>query len=94
MAAAASAGWIVGLHGASLTNVMFMREGRLLELRDAGPQFFDCYGPLATAVGASYRSVICPLATPASGEAANRADVVVDLDALREALQRGEQRVA
>ncbi|MDX6677165.1 MAG: hypothetical protein QOE31_1217 [Solirubrobacteraceae bacterium] len=90
MRAALGANLIVGVHGAALTNVIFMRPGsRLLELRHPHERYFaDHYRPLAAMVGVDYQRQYCELAHPAEGVAINDADLVVDLDLLRENLRR------
>lgn len=90
MRAALGANLIVGVHGAALTNVIFMRPGaRLLELRHPRQRYFaDHYRPLAAMVGVQYHRQYCALAHPAEGFAINDADLVIDLDLLRENLRR------
>jgi capsular polysaccharide biosynthesis protein len=80
---------IVGVHGAALTNLIFMPPGaRLLELRHGHDEvFFDAYRPLAEALGIEYRRVTCDLAEEARGLAINDTDIVVDLEVLRENLR-------
>ena len=79
-----SAELMVGLHGAALTNVMFMPKGaRLLELRHPGPHW-DIYRRLAEMFGVTYTSQLCK---PVEGGEPQFADVVVDLDQLRESLR-------
>lgn len=76
---------MVGIHGAALTNVLFLREGaRLLEFEHP-EHHWEVYEKLAAMVGVGYRSQLCAAAEP--GSSANR-DLVVDLDLLRENLQR------
>ena len=86
---ARSADILVGLHGAELTNIMFMRPGtRVLELRHGNDaQFFDCYSALAKTRGVKYQALICEVA-PGQRElwdshAVNHANLVVDVPALR-----------
>ena len=74
------ADFVVGIHGAALTNVLFMTRGaRLLELRHP-VHHWNVYGKLAQMFGVEYRSQMC---TPAEAHH----DVVVDLDQLRESLR-------
>jgi capsular polysaccharide biosynthesis protein len=81
---------IAGVHGAALTNLIFMQPGgRLLELRHGYDEvFFDAYRPLAKAMGVEYESQICNIATGAKGYEINNVDLVVDLDVLRANLRR------
>lgn len=75
---------MVGIHGAALTNVLFLQEGaRLLEFEHP-EHHWRVYGKLAAMFGVTYRSQMCAAAQP--GSSANR-DLVVDLDLLRENLQ-------
>ena len=85
---------IVGVHGAALTNFIFMPPGaRLLELRHGHDEvFFDAYRPLAEALGIEYRRQTCALAEDAEGLAINDTDIVVDLDLLRENLRDAAER--
>ncbi|MGI8863613.1 MAG: glycosyltransferase family 61 protein [Solirubrobacteraceae bacterium] len=79
---------VAGVHGAALTNLIFMRPGgRLLELRHGSDEvFFQAYGPLAEAMGIEHRIQVCALAQEAIGLDINNADLLVDLDLLRENL--------
>jgi capsular polysaccharide biosynthesis protein len=79
---------IAGVHGADLTNLMFMPPGgHVLELRHAREEVFvDCYRPLSHAMGQEYRAQICELARDAPGRDINHVDLIVDLDLLRENL--------
>jgi capsular polysaccharide biosynthesis protein len=90
MRAGLGANLVVGVHGAALTNAILMRPGgRLLELRHSHERYFaDHYRPLAAMVGIEYQRQYCELAHPAEGLAINDADLVVDLDLLRENLRR------
>ena len=87
--ASAGANLIVGVHGAALTNLMFMQPGgRLLELRHGYDTFFEAYSPMAEQLGVEYQSQFCELAEEASGLAINDVDIIVDLDVLRDNLTR------
>jgi capsular polysaccharide biosynthesis protein len=81
---------MVGVHGAALSNLIFMSPGaRVIELRRPerdGVFFFDAYHPLADAVGVEYCAQFCEPAHQATGYEINNADLVVDLDLLRENL--------
>jgi capsular polysaccharide biosynthesis protein len=89
MRASAGANLIVGPHGASLTNLIFMAPGsRLLELRHPHDEdFFDAYRPLATAMGIEYTRQDCELAAESDGLPINDTDLIVDLDVLRDNLR-------
>jgi capsular polysaccharide biosynthesis protein len=88
--ASAGANLIVGVHGAALTNLMFMQPGgRLLELRhDRADMFFDAYSPMAEALGIEYSTQLCEIADEASGFETKETDLIVDPDLLRENLTR------
>jgi capsular polysaccharide biosynthesis protein len=79
---------IVGVHGGALTNMIFMRPGgRLLEFRHGRDDlFFDVFEAMAKAMGFGYDAQVCDLAQHASGYDINNADLIVDLDVLRENL--------
>jgi capsular polysaccharide biosynthesis protein len=81
--------FMVGVHGAALTNLMFMPKGaRLLELRH--PVHWKVYGTLANVFGVEYRSQMCDSAeTPPGQEVTPFDDLTVDLDQLRENLRDG-----
>ena len=87
--ASAGAELIIGVHGAQLTNVMFMPPGgRLIELRHPHDDlFFEIYGPLATSLGHDYARLECTPLPESTHLPLNEADLVVDLDLLREALK-------
>lgn len=75
---------MIGQHGAALTNVMFLPPGaELIELRHPGPHW-DIYQRLANMFGVRYSSQICQAAEPGPPQFA---DVMVDLDELRERLR-------
>ena len=82
---------MVGVHGAALSNLIFMPPGgRLIELRRPereGVFFFNTYRPLAEAVGIDYLAQLCEPANDAPGYEINDVDLTVDLDLLRENLR-------
>ena len=80
---------IAGVHGADLTNLMFMAPGgHVLEFRHGHEEVFvDCYRPLARAVGHRYLAQICTPVNDVPGRDVNHEDLVVDLDLLRENLR-------
>ena len=92
----AGADLIVGVHGAALTNMMFMRPGgRLLELRHGrGDIFFDAYSPMAEALGIDYSIQLCEIADEVVGFNTKETDLIVDPDQLRENLARLTAEVA
>jgi len=59
--AARGARVILGVHGAALSNLIFMQAGgRLIELRHGREDvFLDSYRPLAEAMGVDYRMQVC-----------------------------------
>ncbi len=74
---------LMGLHGAGLTNMLFMREGqRVLELRRRGDAHNNCYFTLASAMDHDYYYLLC------DGSSRNTfdADFTVDIGALRTTL--------
>jgi capsular polysaccharide biosynthesis protein len=74
---------VVGLHGAALTNVMFMRRGaQLLELHHPGPHW-DIYERLAGMFGVTYSELECEAAEEGDPQFA---DVCVDVGRIRERL--------
>jgi capsular polysaccharide biosynthesis protein len=88
---------IAGVHGAGLTNLIFLRPGGcVIEFRHRYDDlFFNAYRPLAEGLGLEYRGQKCESAFEGDGPAINKAniieinmgDLVIDLDALRETLR-------
>ncbi len=80
---------IAGVHGAALTNLIFMAPGgRLLELRHGDDAiFFDAFRPLTRAIGVEHHVQICRPAQADYGWETNNADLIIDLDLLRENLR-------
>jgi capsular polysaccharide biosynthesis protein len=80
------ADYLVGVHGAELTNLMFLKGGaRVLELRHpCDDAVNDTYAILAAAMGVRHTDHPCNLAPGAneSGWNVNFADLVADLDQL------------
>jgi capsular polysaccharide biosynthesis protein len=98
--AARSAELIVGVHGAALSNALFLPgDARLLELHypldENRSGFYDCFRPLCEAVGVDYSDLNCrcECAESAPVEVRHHADLVVDLDQLRDALRGDDRRV-
>jgi capsular polysaccharide biosynthesis protein len=88
--ASAGADLMVGVHGAGLTNLMFMRPGgHLLELRHNRQDiFFDAYRPMAEMLGIVYSTQLCEIAEEVTGFNTKETDLLVDPDLLRENLLR------
>jgi capsular polysaccharide biosynthesis protein len=87
---AASARVIAGVHGAALTNIIFMPSGgHLLEFRHPRLERFpDCYRPLALALGHTYQPQMSqPEHDSLDWGTVNRSDITVDLDLLRTNLE-------
>lgn len=83
---------IVGVHGAALSNLVFLPpHGRVLELhRDPNigdTNFYDVFGCLAREMGLGHTSQLCEIAAPASRIEDNHADLVVDIEQLRNNLR-------
>lgn len=87
--ASAGAAVMAGVHGADLTNLMYMAPGgKVLEFRHPREEVFgDCYRPLSVAMGHEYHAQMCQPVREAKGRDINHVDVVVDLDILRENLR-------
>ncbi|KAA9332271.1 glycosyltransferase family 61 protein [Hymenobacter busanensis] len=78
---AAQARYLISIHGAGLTNMLFMpANSRVMELqmRDDGTCYF--YYALATGLGLDYFYQFCEPTNP--GEIVNTADLIVDLPLL------------
>jgi capsular polysaccharide biosynthesis protein len=88
--ASRAASLIVGIHGAALSNLIFMPAGgSVIELRRQdvpGVYSPDNYKALSETLGLGYVRQACALAEQAEGWDINHADLVVDLDELRENL--------
>lgn len=84
----AGASLMVGVHGAALTNVVLMSPGgRVIEFRHPHDTFHDVYRPLAEIAGVTYVGQKCQPVQP-KGVSLINADLVVDLDLLRENLRQ------
>jgi capsular polysaccharide biosynthesis protein len=82
---------ICGVHGAALTNLIFMPSGgEVLEFRHPRDELFPaCYGPLAVARGHTYRAQLCePVQDSHDWIPLNHSNLIVDLDVLRDNLRR------
>jgi capsular polysaccharide biosynthesis protein len=85
-----SAECLVAVHGAALTNLMFMPPGaNVIELRSSGN--FDCFRPIAKAFGLRYHAQSC-VHSPAPQDATNYADLTVDLHALEQTVTEAVER--
>jgi capsular polysaccharide biosynthesis protein len=77
----ASARYLVGTHGAGLTNMLFMPpESHVLEFRKIGDSINNCYFNMSSALGIAYYYQLC--VAPESHDA-HLADLYVDTDLLR-----------
>jgi len=78
---------MVGVHGAALTNLLYMPQGaRLLELRDS-VHHWTLYRKLADLVGIEYHSQECEPAEGRDRPGDQHMDLLVDPDQLRENLR-------
>ena len=76
---------VVSIHGAGITNCLFMKEGTsLFELRKAGDSLNNAYFSLANALGLNYSYLSC---VPLNEEGINY-DLIVDKGGFREMLKR------
>jgi|SRR5215211_2305325 len=81
-----SADCVVAVHGAALTNLIFMPPGGdVIELRHSGNT--NAYAPIATAFGLRYHALPCACSR-GTAEEVNYADVTVDLHALEAMVAR------
>jgi len=85
--AASAARYLVSIHGAGLTNMLFMRPGsHVLELRHQGDGVSPCYFTMASALGLPYSYQTC--ASPEPGEPPHTANLHVDVERLTGNLER------
>jgi capsular polysaccharide biosynthesis protein len=70
---------MVSIHGAGLTNMLFMKEGAVLELRREEDGHNNCYYALADALNLKYFYQICKVGKINPG---SEPDIVVDLKIL------------
>jgi capsular polysaccharide biosynthesis protein len=91
--ASMGASLMAGLHGAALTNLIFMRPGaQVLEFRHGHDHLFpSLYRDLATLTGVGYRGQISDTSGDATGWDVNDEDLLIDLDVLRKNLERAIQ---
>ena len=79
---ALDARFMISIHGAGLTNMLFMSSGgSVLELRQNGDALNNCYFSLASALGLEYFYQLCRSESP--GEDAHTANLIVDCRLLR-----------
>ncbi|MFL5729201.1 MAG: glycosyltransferase family 61 protein [Cytophagaceae bacterium] len=72
---------LVSIHGAGLSNMLFMEKGNVLEFRKEGDGHNNCYFALASALNMRYAYQFCKITNmdASSGEA----DIYVDLEQLK-----------
>jgi len=81
-----SASCIVGLHGAGLTNMLWMKEGcSVAELRFRGDSHNNCYFSLASDLGLAYQYLLVEKENPKAN--VHNADALVDPLALEQLLR-------
>ena len=81
---------LVGLHGAGLTNMLFMKSGgKILELRNEGDTHNNCYFSQASALAHDYYYQT----SPGNTEDTNKVDITVDIDKLKYNLELMEQHL-
>jgi capsular polysaccharide biosynthesis protein len=81
-----AARYLVSIHGAGLTNMMFMQPGgSVLELRHQTDRSYNCYFNLTSALDLKYFYQTCPPDNPS--EDAHSADILIDVGVLRETLE-------
>lgn len=74
---------LIGLHGAGLTNMLFMKAGgQILELRNEGDSHNNCYFSLASSLSHDYYY----LTNKGDREDTNSVNITVDLDLLKTVL--------
>jgi capsular polysaccharide biosynthesis protein len=82
-----SVGYLISLHGAGLSNMLFMPAGgRVMELRKNDPRVSNCFFNMASALEHEYYYQLCPATDEA--QAPYSADLAVDIDQLGESLAR------
>lgn len=87
VAIAAETKVLAGLHGAGLTNMLFMQPGgKVLELRNQGDTHNNCFFSQASGLGLDYFY----LQNTGTGKDTHTADVTVDIEALRKVLEMME----
>lgn len=75
---------LISLHGAGLTNMMFMQKGgQILELRNEGDDHNNCYFSLASALDHDYYY----LTNNSDNEDTYHANITVDINRLRNVLE-------
>jgi capsular polysaccharide biosynthesis protein len=80
---ASSAVWLIGQHGAGLTNMVFMeQESNVLELRKTGDTTNNCYFSLASALNLNYHYLQCD----GENDSDHNSDIVVSAEQLKKFL--------
>jgi len=75
---------VIGLHGAGLTNMLFMQSGgSILELRNEGDSHNNCYFSMASELGHDYFYHL----NKGNTDDTNKVDIIVDVQALTRTLQ-------
>lgn len=78
---------LIGLHGAGLTNMLFMKEGgKILELRNLNDAFNNCYFSLASGLNLNYFYQL----NQGNNINVNTFDITVDIDKLRKNIEKME----
>lgn len=78
---------LIGLHGAGLTNMLFMREeGKILELRNLNDANNNCYFSLASELNLNYYYQL----NQGNNTNTHTVDIIVDIDNLRKNIERME----
>lgn len=86
---AAGAEVMIGIHGAGLTNLLYMDEGsKLIEFRREGTHHNHCYWHLAAAVGINYAVVFGTPDDPDKQLEGAGCSLTIDLAALRKEVER------
>jgi capsular polysaccharide biosynthesis protein len=82
-----SVGYLVSIHGAGLSNMLFMPAGgRVMEFRKNDPRVSNCFFNMASALEHEYYYQLCPATDKA--QAPYSADLVVDSQLLIDNLAR------
>jgi capsular polysaccharide biosynthesis protein len=78
---------LIGLHGAGLTNMLFMKEGcKILELRNLNDAYNNCYFSLASELNLHYYYQL----NHGNNNDTHTVDITVDIDKLRKNIEKME----